>query len=427
MIIGSRLTNKMLDELNLSGEDLNLLKKVTKTGYGQKEHAKKHADLMAWDLANCLAQWSNEFYGPFLAPKVEVLVDYDSLEELQNPVNLNLHYHEELVGRTTEEINDYKKLLNQEYRASNREEKTPEGWYNDCISKQREGIKDQDTSVRGLDINSLCKTISAARTVRFMSGSSLRILRQFIEHKVAFKVDCYVQAGTQDFAANLFTNQFNIGLNIEAASFVLREYKQFSSFTVVPSATAQCLRYSLAGLQRVGHECLGKKLLGYNAKVDAEHIASGKYSLEEQFPDEIALMPDLTTFLCVLKKKELGAFITYVEVAYSMEDDLWNGKFEEGKLETSEPQRTKNGRIQEGVILRLKDAEHGIPIYRLPRFFDGFVCEIPVFAAAILTIEIDVLAYQFAVIGTFDTYTENLRRSTTLKGHIGCQSNQLSD
>lgn len=134
----------------------------------------------------------------------------------------------------------------------------------------------------------------------------------------------------------------------------------------MPSATAQCLRYSLAGLQRVGHECLGKKLLGYNAKVDAEHIASGKYSLEEQFPDEIALMPDLTTFLCVLKKKELGAFITYVEVAYSMEDDLWNGKFEEGKLETSEPQRTKNGRIQEGVILRLKDAEHGIPIYRLP-------------------------------------------------------------
>ncbi|KAK7211052.1 hypothetical protein V2G26_018230 [Clonostachys chloroleuca] len=210
-----------------------------------------------------------------------------------------------------------------------------------------------------------------------MGGSSLRILRQFIEKKVASKVNCYLQAGTQNFSANLFPNQFNIGLNIEAASLVLREYKQFASFAIVPSATAQSLKYSLVGLQRVGHDCLGKKILGYNAKVKAKDIALGDHTIEKDFPKETASMPDLTTFLCVLKGGELGVVRSCVEVAYSIEEEVnstvdsskngsQNGEPKNGGPETIEPERDQNGRIKEGVSLRLKNSEQGILIYQVP-------------------------------------------------------------
>ncbi|CAH0051848.1 unnamed protein product [Clonostachys solani] len=409
-LLGSRLKEKKLlerqEELRRAGqeipsEDLDLLRKATKPINSHKEQSKKHAKLMAWDLAGCLTHWSKEYYRSSPAPKVEVLVDYDSLEEIQNPVNLHLHYHEELVSRTNDEIERYNAAVQEEYGEHSKKEgcdssnqgkkalekdeesNAVEKWYEECINKEQKRNEGQNTSVGQLDIESLCKAINAARNVRFMGGSSLRILRQFIEKKVASKVDCYLQAGTQDFSANLFPNQFNIGLNIEAASFVLREYKQFSSFTIVPSATAQSLKFSLVGLQKLGHDCLGKKMLGYNGKVEAKDIAAGDFTIEKDFPEKTASMPDLTTFLCVLKEKELGASRSYVEVVYSIEkeaeptnDDAKkngsqngepkNGDSNKSKPETSEPERDQNGKIKEGVSLRLKDADQGILIYRLP-------------------------------------------------------------
>ncbi|KAK7217736.1 hypothetical protein V2G26_005739 [Clonostachys chloroleuca] len=406
-LLGSRLKEKTLlerqEELRREGqeipsEDLDLMRKATKPINSHKEQSKKHARLMAWDLAGCLTHWSKEYYRSSPAPKVEVLVDYDSLEEIQNPVNLHLHYHEELVSRTNDEIERYNHAVQKEYGehskgdplnqdekalGKDKESNAVENWYEECINKEQQKTEGHDTSVGQLDIESLCKTIKAARNVRFMGGSSLRILRQFIEKKVASKVDCYLQAATQDFSANLFPNQFNIGLNIEAASFVLREYKQFASFTIVPSATAQSLKYSLVGLQRLGHDCLGKKMLGYNGKVEPKDIAAGNHTIEKDFAEKTASMPDLTTFLCVLKEKELGAFRSYVQVVYSIEKEAEstnddsrkngsqngepkNGDSNKTKSETSEPERDQSGKIKEGVSLRLKDAEQGIPIYRLP-------------------------------------------------------------
>lgn len=172
-------------------------------------------------------------------------------------------------------------------------------------------------------------------------------------------------------------------MNIEAASLVLKEYKQFASFAIVPSATAQSLKYSLVGLQRLGHDCLGKKILGYNAKVEAKDIALGDHTIEKDFPEKTASMPDLTTFLCILKGKELGVFGSYVEVVYSIEKEVdstiddskkngsqngepKNGEPAKSKPETVEPERDQNGRIKEGVSLRLKDSEQGILIYQIP-------------------------------------------------------------
>jgi hypothetical protein len=77
---------------------------------------------MAWDLAGCLTLWYKEYYRSSPAPKVEVLVDCGSLDEIRNPVNLHLHYHEELVSSTNDEIERYNAAVEDEYGEHSKKE-----------------------------------------------------------------------------------------------------------------------------------------------------------------------------------------------------------------------------------------------------------------------------------------------------------------
>ncbi|CAH0054136.1 unnamed protein product [Clonostachys solani] len=42
--------------------------------------------------------------------------------------------------------------------------------------------------------------------------------------------------------------------------------------------------YSLVGLQRLGHDCLSKKMLGYNGKVEPKDITAGNHTIKKDFP-----------------------------------------------------------------------------------------------------------------------------------------------
>ncbi|KAG8670743.1 hypothetical protein FPOAC1_003977 [Fusarium poae] len=71
-----------------------------------------------------------------------------------------------------------------------------------------------------LNLNAVHDAIEAAASVRFFGGSSLRILRQFLDKGLAGRIKCHLQVGSCDMSANLFANQFNIALNREAAKAV---------------------------------------------------------------------------------------------------------------------------------------------------------------------------------------------------------------
>jgi inosine-uridine nucleoside N-ribohydrolase len=137
-------------------------------------------------------------------------------------------------------------------------------------------------------------------------------------------------------SANLFSNQFNIALNQQAAKIVLSRSAEFAEFTVVPSHTAQSIKYSALGLKKFGGHCIEKRILGFNCHEEPVKIVTNQVSLEQQYPDKSYSMPDLTSFLCALVPGHMGSKPGYIEV-----DE------------------------QEGGTLLFKKSDKGIPMFDL--------------------------------------------------------------
>lgn len=156
---------------------------AVKSNYGSKKDAELHGHLTAWDFASCLAEWSNN------APN-EVFVDLESLDEIENPVNLNFHHHEELVNRSVDELKAYDNILKQSFP---KRTESLRSWYKGCAKRIEQEECNSKTSVQPLNLNTVYKAIEAAASVRFFGGSSLRILRKFLEKGVAGKIKCHLQ------------------------------------------------------------------------------------------------------------------------------------------------------------------------------------------------------------------------------------------
>lgn len=142
-----------------------------------------HGRLVALDLLTCLAEWSD---GP-----VEVFQDVDSLLTLENPVNLNMHHHEELTGRTPEELAVYNSNMKLPFpqRADNMR-----GWYGSCIEHKEKELVPQGHSVQNLVRKNLGSWISAAERSMYFGGGSLDILQICRELGVANRMECFMQA-----------------------------------------------------------------------------------------------------------------------------------------------------------------------------------------------------------------------------------------
>ncbi|KAH7160678.1 hypothetical protein EDB81DRAFT_323034 [Dactylonectria macrodidyma] len=307
VLLGGLLNETDLDGIDqLSPQDRELLQLAVKPDNGPKEDAILHGLLTAWDQVTCMAGWAN-------AP-IEVLMDIESLDVIQNPVNLNFHHKEELVSRSEEELKEHQNIMNEPL---DQRVESLKKWYSACIKRAESRKVNQGCSVSPLLYDSLCQTIKDAKSVQFFGGSSLAILQRFIHSDVANKVQCHIQAGSCDLSVNLFPNQFNIALNPKAAKFVFDHYEEFAQFTVVPSHTAQGVKYPLSGLKKEGGTCLEKRFLGFNCLEDPLKIATKQVTLEKDYPEKICPMPDLTAFLCALSPGFGGSTLGYAQL-----DDL---------------------------------------------------------------------------------------------------------
>ncbi|KAH7173706.1 uncharacterized protein B0J16DRAFT_195830 [Fusarium flagelliforme] len=305
VLLGGLINQTDLDNIKtLTEVDRQLLQMAVKPEYDSWEHAARHGRLTAWDFASCLAEWSNN------APN-EVFVDFESLDEIENPVNLNFHHHEELVNRSADELKAYDNIMKEPFPQRSR---SLQDWYEGCAKRIEQEECNSKTSVQPLNLKNVYNAIETAASVRFFGGSSLRILRQFLEKGVASKVKCHLQVGSCDMSANLFANQFNIALNREAAKTVLNRSTEFSKFTVVPSHTAQSIKYSALGLKNAGGHCLEKRILGFNCREDPCKIVTNVVSLDGQYSDKAYAMPDLTAFLCALIPDYMGSKLGFIEV-----------------------------------------------------------------------------------------------------------------
>ncbi|KFG84829.1 hypothetical protein MANI_029817 [Metarhizium anisopliae] len=269
----------------LSESDLNGIEELTPIG------------------VTCMARWSKA--------SVEILMDLESLDDIENPVNLNFHYKEELAARSVQELMSYQDIMNEPFA---QRVESLRGWYRRCIERAETRPENHGSSVRPLDFNSLCDAIQTAGSVRFFGGASLTILQRFIQRGVASNVRCHLQVGSYDPSANLFPNQFNISLNPKAARFVFNHFTEFSDFAVVPSQAAQSTKYSLAGLKHEGGRCLERRVLGFNCHEDPLKIAEKQVTIEKDYPNQACTMPDLTAFLCALIPNFNGSTLGYAQV-----------------------------------------------------------------------------------------------------------------
>ncbi|RKK78836.1 hypothetical protein BFJ69_g5310 [Fusarium oxysporum] len=328
-LLNGDIKQQDIDDIkDLTKDDRKILEMAVKPKYGSINDATLHARLSALDLATCLSEWSNN-------NPIEVLVDYETLEHIENPVNLHMHHHEELVNRTENELKEYYDILKKVLHFGRRTD-TLRGWYNKCIWRLEHDRKLSDISVERLVLDKVLNRIQTAGSVRFFGGSSLRILQQFLDRGVASKIKCHLQVGSCDMSANLFSNQFNIALNQQAAKIVLSRSAEFAEFTVVPSHTAQSIKYSALGLKKFGGHCIEKRILGFNCHEEPVKIVTNQVSLEQQYPDKSYSMPDLTSFLCALVPGHMDSKPGYIEV-----DE------------------------QEGGTLLFKKSDKGIPMFDL--------------------------------------------------------------
>ncbi|KAK2122117.1 hypothetical protein NOF04DRAFT_1316671 [Fusarium oxysporum II5] len=286
--------------------DREILEKAVKAKYGPVEDAVLHARLSALDLASCLAEWSNNGQN-------EVLVDYESLSDVENPVNLHMHHHEELPSRSAQEVRAYNSILGEVGDSDSRAVKM-RGWYDMCIRRLENNTCTSNTTVEPLVLGNLVSQIQNAKSVRFFGGSSLRILRQFLDRGVGNRVRCHLQVGTCDISANRFSDQFNIALNQQAAKIVLSRHAEFAEFTVVPSHTVQSIEYSALGLKHAGGQCMEKRILGFNCHQEPVKIVTNQVSIEGQYSDKFFSMPDLTSILCALVPGNMGAKQGHIKI-----------------------------------------------------------------------------------------------------------------
>lgn len=117
-------------------------------------------------------------------------MDLESLDEIENPVNLNFHYREELAARSVEELMSYQDIMNEPFA---QRVESLRRWYRRCIDRAETRPENHGSSVRPLNFNSLCDVIQTADSVRFFGGASLTILQRFIQRGVASNVRCHLQ------------------------------------------------------------------------------------------------------------------------------------------------------------------------------------------------------------------------------------------
>ncbi|KAF4961018.1 hypothetical protein FGADI_533 [Fusarium gaditjirri] len=327
-LLNGHIKQQDIDDIkDLTKDDRSILEMAVKPEYGSINDAALHARLSALDLAACLSEWSNN-------NPIEVLVDYETLEHIENPVNLHMHHHEELVNRTENELKNYYDILENVLHFGRRTDNL-RGWYHKCIWRLEKDMKLSDISVDRLVLDKVLHRIQTAGSVRFFGGSSLRILQQFLDRGVASKIKCHLQVGSCDMSANLFSNQFNIALNQQAAKIVLSRSTEFAEFTVVPSHTAQSIKYLAIGLKKFGGHCIEKRILGFNCHEEPLKIVTNQVSLEQQYPDKSYSMPDLTSFLCALVPGHMDSKPGYIEVDEQEGGTLLFKKSDKGILQLS--------------------------------------------------------------------------------------------
>ncbi|KAF3769694.1 hypothetical protein M406DRAFT_348841 [Cryphonectria parasitica EP155] len=266
---------KELDPRPLSEEERTLLARCIKPLNGEDEDAIQHARLLAMDfLFTMRRHCSREF---------DVYVDNVVLQHLESPINLKTHYHEELVFRTADELEEFRNITqkptdNQELIEDRRNQLR--SWYEKAIRRKLADDFENEDPLKNLgNYDTLFNEMRKYERVVFFGGCSLTILKGILEQEdsLAKRVHYYQQGGTFNSKLNILGNPLNFALNTKAAEFVFHkdQMSKLANFTLVPTDTTKKLEFTVKGLKEWS-AAIGLHSLGFYGRMDPWELISEK-------------------------------------------------------------------------------------------------------------------------------------------------------
>ncbi|KAH8756065.1 hypothetical protein F5883DRAFT_686220, partial [Diaporthe sp. PMI_573] len=249
-VLAGRLTKGMIkgrkvDGRSLSDEEKYLLMRCIKPANGSREDSIKHAQLVAMDYLTTMRSRCSRF---------EAYIDEACLDKLESPINLKTHYHDELVARSANELNEFRGIMemptNEEPQVEDRRTRLRQ-WYSKAIERKLDEFGGQ-SPFKDLDYDHLFNEIRNHNRTTFFGGASLTILQELLEKEpeLGKKIRYFQQGGTFNSKLNILGNPYNFALNTKAAEYVFENRDKLGKFTLIPTDTTKKLEWTVQGLAK---------------------------------------------------------------------------------------------------------------------------------------------------------------------------------
>lgn len=274
-VLAGRLTKEIIDSRKVDGRKLEddereLLMRCVKPSNGSKDDSIKHARLVAMDYLTTMRTKCSRF---------EAFIDVGCLDKLESPINLKTHYHDELVARSLEELEEFqtiKDMPTSEQPQIEERRSRLRAWYSNAI-KRKEAEFGGQSPFRDLDYHYLFSEIRNHDQTTVFGGASLTVLQELLEKEpsLAKKVRYFQQGGTFNSKLNILGNPYNFALNTKAAEYVFRHQDKLGQFTLIPTDTTKRVEWTVQGLAKIS-PAVGVRSLAFHGRYDPWMMISSK-------------------------------------------------------------------------------------------------------------------------------------------------------
>lgn len=247
--------------------------RCVKPDNGSKDDSITHAELVALDYLTTMRTRCSR------SDRFEAYIDTACLHDLASPINLKTHYHDELVARSFEELEEFQDIMN----ISASEGPEPEGrrsrlqaWYKKALDRKKEEFGGE-SPFKELSYDHLFSEIRKHDRTTFFGGASLTVLRELLEREPSLgkKVHYFQQGGTFNSKLNILGNPYNFALNTEAAEYVFDNQEKLGMFTLIPTDTTKKIEWTIEGLAKLS-PAVGVRSLAFHGRYDPWEMISPK-------------------------------------------------------------------------------------------------------------------------------------------------------
>ncbi|KUI64418.1 hypothetical protein VM1G_11207 [Cytospora mali] len=300
----------------LEDYEKGLLRRCIKPKRGGKDDSLNHARLVALDYMTTMRARCTRF---------NAYLDIHCLEDLEDPINLKTHYHEELVARTAKELDEFRKIsamsTGNNGAIEDRRNRLRE-WYSGAIDRKKRELGNE-CILEDLKYEHLIDEIRTHDKTIAFGGASLTALQNILsrdeDKSLGKKIHYYQQGGTFDSKLNILGNPYNFALNTKAAEYVFLHSGRLASFKLIPTDTTKKIEWTTTGLAQIS-PAVGVRSVAFHGRYDpwdmiseeereppieqteefmalrSKWVSNSKYS-EPGSKGYKAVMADLTAFL----------------------------------------------------------------------------------------------------------------------------------